>query len=60
MVALMSELQVNGQTYVLELNFVSDKPFSLHEPIKYKFRLNDGEVFTFLICLTKKDIFIQI
>lgn len=43
----VSELQVRGQTYVLELNFVSDAPFSLHEPIKYKFRLNDGEVFTF-------------
>ena len=45
----VSELQIAGHTYVLELNFISDAPFSKHEPITYKFRLEnpDTDKFTF-------------
>lgn len=45
----VSELKLKGYTYVLELNFISDAPFSLHEPITYKFRLDEPYVdkFTF-------------
>ena len=45
----ISELQLGGRTYVLELNFVSDSPLVRHEPIKKKFEIIDPKTdkFTF-------------
>ena len=45
----ISELQLGGRTYVLELNFVSDSPLVRHEPIKKIFEIIDPKTdkFTF-------------
>lgn len=45
----ISELQLCGRTYVLELNFVSDSPLVRHEPIKKIFEIIDPKTdkFTF-------------
>lgn len=39
----ISELQLGGKTYILELNFVSDSPFIKHEPIKQIIEINDPQ-----------------
>ena len=33
----VSQLEMNGVVYVLELTFISNRPFAMHEPITYKF-----------------------
>ena len=45
----ISELQLGGRTFVLELNFVSDSPLVRHEPIKKIFEIIDPKTdkFTF-------------
>lgn len=39
----ISEIKFNDSTYGLELNFISNRPFALHEPITYKFELNNDD-----------------
>ena len=44
----ISEIKFNNVTYGLELTFISNRPFALHEPITYKFDIgNDSDTFTF-------------
>ena len=35
----ISEIKFGDETYALELTFISDRPFALHEPVSYKFEL---------------------
>ena len=38
----VSQLEMNGSVYILELTFISNRPFALHEPITYKFTSSDS------------------
>lgn len=43
----ISEIKYNDQTYGLELTFISNRPFALHEPITYNFELSEGVSYSF-------------
>lgn len=43
----ISEIKFNDQTYGLELTFISNRPFALHEPITYNFELDNGTSYSF-------------
>lgn len=44
----VSEIKFNDLTYGLELTFISNRPFALHEPITHRFELtNDKDAYTF-------------
>ena len=44
----VSEIKFNDKTYALELTFISNRPFALHESVSYKFELqNNNDTFAF-------------
>lgn len=44
----VNEIKLGGITYILELTFISNRPFALHEPIIYKFQTsNENSMFSF-------------
>ena len=45
----INEVELNGKTYFLELHFISNHPFALHEPIKHKCTLqSSSDSYSFL------------
>ena len=45
----VSQLEMSGVVYVLELTFISNRPFALHEPITFRFTSSSSDnSFTFL------------
>jgi len=44
----VNDVKLNTETYILELTFISNRPFSLHEPVTYKFQTSiEDNVFSF-------------
>lgn len=37
----VTHIEFSGQIYFLELNFVSNRPFAIHEPVTYSFQTTD-------------------
>ncbi len=47
----VNNIEFKEQTYLLELTFISNRPFALHEPIKYEFQTsNTNKTFSFFDC----------
>ena len=45
----INNIELNGLVYFLELTFISDRPFALHEPVTYNIRTsNKNEKFTII------------
>ena len=54
----VNNIEFKEQTYLLELTFISNRPFALHEPIKYEFQTsNTNKTFSFFDCSVPKFIF---
>lgn len=44
----VNDVKISAETYILELTFISNRPFALHEPITYTFQTSNEEtVFSF-------------
>lgn len=39
----IKNIEYNGQVYILELTFISNRPFALHEPVTYKFETSNED-----------------
>lgn len=44
----INNIELNDQVYFLELTFISNRPFALHEPVKYEFQIsNQNKTYSF-------------